>query len=274
MKEEANKIPFHAQDRVQPVGEVPATPQDYLNEIRVDKSTQPRVIVTTDGECDDQNSLRHMLLYANDMDIAGLIYSAAQFHFQGDGVHTLKEITPHFRCQEEGAGDLMSFRAMEVDEDGHGVIMANYHLMNDGAYFPNDPDNMQYGRLTVIDWGFVVMQRETYDFMGEGDSIHWIPMISVGLRGLESPESFNYGSWAGRFTWQTVSGKMLHQPDWDREYDYVMGRAGGTTTWDGNYDGFSGKRFGEQFFHDWVGRAGWTVNGFETANHPPMVRVE
>ena len=67
-------------------------PDIGLDTENLDMSTPARVIVTTDGECDDQNSLRHMLLYANDLDIAGIVYSASQFHWQGDGEHTISEV--------------------------------------------------------------------------------------------------------------------------------------------------------------------------------------
>lgn len=70
-----------------------------------DKSDQTRVIVTTDGECDDQNSMRHFLLYANDFDIAGIIYSASKFHFQGDGEGTtLREAVGTWTCEAEQNG--------------------------------------------------------------------------------------------------------------------------------------------------------------------------
>jgi hypothetical protein len=43
-----------------------------------------RTIVTTDPELDDLNSLLRMLLYSNEIDIDGLIYSSSQHHFEGD----------------------------------------------------------------------------------------------------------------------------------------------------------------------------------------------
>ena len=37
---------------------------------------KPRTIVTTDGECDDYDSFIRLLLYANDLDIDAIVYSA------------------------------------------------------------------------------------------------------------------------------------------------------------------------------------------------------
>ena len=44
---------------------------------------QPRVIVTSDGEIDDECSLVRFLLYANEWDIEGIITSSSQYHWQG-----------------------------------------------------------------------------------------------------------------------------------------------------------------------------------------------
>src|SRR4051794_28995485 len=57
----------------------------------VDRTTLPRTVITTDGEWDDQNSMIRLLYYANDLDIAGLVYGSANHHWRGDGVHTLRE---------------------------------------------------------------------------------------------------------------------------------------------------------------------------------------
>ena len=46
-------------------------------------SGRPRVIVTSDGEIDDECSLVRFLLYANEWDIEGLITSSSQYHWQG-----------------------------------------------------------------------------------------------------------------------------------------------------------------------------------------------
>ena len=38
-----------------------------------------RTIITQDAEVDDQNSLRHILLYANDIEIQGIIQTSSVF---------------------------------------------------------------------------------------------------------------------------------------------------------------------------------------------------
>jgi len=44
---------------------------------------KPRVIVTSDGEIDDECSLVRFLLYANEWDIEGIVTSSSQYHWQG-----------------------------------------------------------------------------------------------------------------------------------------------------------------------------------------------
>lgn len=42
-----------------------------------------RTIITQDAEVDDQNSLRHFLLYANEVDLQGIVQTSSQFHWKG-----------------------------------------------------------------------------------------------------------------------------------------------------------------------------------------------
>lgn len=49
------------------------------------RQTNPRVVVTTDPELDDSNSLIRFLLYSPDFRVEGLVYASSQFHWKGDG---------------------------------------------------------------------------------------------------------------------------------------------------------------------------------------------
>lgn len=85
---------------------------------------RPRAIVTTDMEVDDMNSAIHLALYLNLIDVEAFVYTASQYHFLGDGVHTLGEVNPHWRTKgrrayewdtvprepDPKAGDLTSYR--------------------------------------------------------------------------------------------------------------------------------------------------------------------
>lgn len=50
---------------------------------------KPRTIITSDGEVDDMDSFIRFLLYANEFDVVGLVYSSSQWHYAGDGQGTL-----------------------------------------------------------------------------------------------------------------------------------------------------------------------------------------
>ena len=51
----------------------------------VPATQKPRVVVTTDPELDDSNSLLRYLLYSTDFRTEGLVYASSQFHWKGDG---------------------------------------------------------------------------------------------------------------------------------------------------------------------------------------------
>ncbi|YCM42511.1 nucleoside hydrolase-like domain-containing protein [Verrucomicrobiaceae bacterium 227] len=62
--------------------------EEFLKDFaaRMDRSQspqRPRVIVTSDGEIDDECSMVRFLLYANEWDIEGIITSSSQYHWQG-----------------------------------------------------------------------------------------------------------------------------------------------------------------------------------------------
>ena len=52
------------------------------------QSAKPRTVITTDGEIDDVDSFVRMLLYANELNIVGLVYSSSMWHYRGDGKGT------------------------------------------------------------------------------------------------------------------------------------------------------------------------------------------
>lgn len=54
-------------------------------------SGKARLVITQDGEVDDMNSLIHALLYANDVDIEGIVQTSSKLHYSGD------EFTPPLR---------------------------------------------------------------------------------------------------------------------------------------------------------------------------------
>lgn len=62
-----------------------------------------RTIVTQDAEVDDQNSLRHFLFYANEVDIQGIIQTSSKFHWIGvpGAVKPEKKVEGDFKPSKE-----------------------------------------------------------------------------------------------------------------------------------------------------------------------------
>lgn len=50
---------------------------------KINSSNKPRVLVTSDGEIDDECSLVRFLLYTNEWDVEGIITSSSQYHWHG-----------------------------------------------------------------------------------------------------------------------------------------------------------------------------------------------
>ena len=55
----------------------------------VPRAQKPRVVITTDPELDDSNSLVRYLLYSTDFRTEGLVYVSSQYHWKGDGTGKL-----------------------------------------------------------------------------------------------------------------------------------------------------------------------------------------
>ncbi len=403
-------------------------------EKNMNRKTKNRIVVTTDMECDDMNSMIHLALHLDEVDAAAFIYTASKYHFNGDGIHTLAEVTPHYSCSgklayeghigyphpDPEAGKLMSYRPFEegwiesfwkteyaavypnllkhspgypspeyllsitktgniafegdvreetegsrflagliLDDDprplyilswggintavralmsiheryagtrewdavyakvirkvcvfgvnketgqdnswldhgkplfpdlklmetefvygsflaplftqkdavhtyrapwlrenikfGHGPMMEKTILFADGTVIKGEPDNRQYGLITVIDWGFDNMPAyhfDPYDWIGEGDTTTLLPVLPHGLRGLEDGR---YVSLAGRLF---RGGEKLPE-----SYDFYGGRPGKQNP------------FLLNFQNEWAARADWCVKEYEDCAHPPIVEV-
>ena len=64
-------------------GETPEEP-DASEIVTSTKQEKARTVITTDGEVDDRDSVIRALLYANDMDIAGIVLTSSMYHYAGD----------------------------------------------------------------------------------------------------------------------------------------------------------------------------------------------
>jgi hypothetical protein len=65
----------------QPQITLPTAPIRYL---QTPQHAKPRIVVTTDPELDDANSMIRYLLYASDFNTVGLVYASSAVHWSGD----------------------------------------------------------------------------------------------------------------------------------------------------------------------------------------------
>jgi len=107
--------------------------------------TRPRIVATTDGEIDDRCSMVRFLLYANEWDIEGIVYSSSKFHWDGHSwagtewiekdialyasfYDTLKQHAPGFPAPEElrkktAIGNIKNVGSMDRDTPGSDLIV-------------------------------------------------------------------------------------------------------------------------------------------------------
>ena len=133
---------------------------------------------------------------------------------------------------------------------GHGPLLEKTILMGDGTYIKGEPENRQYGKITYIDWGLPKFPRvdfNRYDWLGEGDSTTWVPLLPNGLRGLENGDL------------GTVLGRLY---------------ADGETLSPGDDAQKNPNPFLAAFQSEWAARADWCVRPYEECAHPPVVRAQ
>ena len=183
---------------------------------KVDRSTLPRVIITTDMEVDDTNGVIMTLLYANEFDIAGLISTAGMWHFNGDGEHTLAEITPNYKCNVVDAGELKEFRPAEPGLIRR-LIDVNYradyeHLSQNNPNYPT-PDEL----LSVYKEGNIQFEGDVRE---ETDGSRWIEQCILD----DDPRTLYIHHWGGSNT--TVRALLSIYEDYygTEEWDEILNK--------------------------------------------------
>lgn len=104
------------------------------------QAAKTRTIVTTDGEVDDQDSFIRLLLYANEFDIVGMVYSSSQWHYKGDGKGT--KFTSEMPNTAKRYGERTELRWpgttwMEEMVDRYGQVYPNLKQHADGYPTPD-----------------------------------------------------------------------------------------------------------------------------------------
>lgn len=168
-------------------------------------SAPARIIVTTDPELDDLNSMLRLLLYSNEIDIAALVYSASKFHHSGDPA---RGVSPH-RWPEAGA-------RMHIDEalDAYAAVHAN--LVRHDPRFPA-PERLR-GLVAV---GNVAEVGDTREPTAGSDLVRDV-LLS------DAPGKVFAQAWGGTNTiaraLMSIEEEYRGTPRWDEIYALVVGR--------------------------------------------------
>ncbi len=111
-----------------------------------------------------------------------------------------------------------------------------------------------------------------WKFMMEGDTPSFLYLVN---NGLNNPDHPNWGGWGGRYELYTPkTEKWFYQPEthpiWTNAQDEVLGEDGEwhesnqATIW----------RWREAFQNDFAARMDWTIEPYNKANHPPVVKLD
>ena len=126
-----------------------------------------RTIVTTDGEVDDVDTFIRLLLYANEFDIVGLVYSSSQWHYKGDGKGT--KMTSEMASTAKRYGERTELRWpgttwMETYIDKYAKVYPN--LTKHAKGFPTPEHLKSLVRVGNIDFeGEMSRDTEGSDFI-------------------------------------------------------------------------------------------------------------
>ncbi len=144
----------------------------------------------------------------------------------------------------------------------HGSLMAYYKTVNDGQHIDGEEDKYQFGETNVV----YEKEYNDYDYIAEGDSTHFIGLISgTGLRGLENGA---FDSYAGRAAYRKAGGGYA---------DYLCTLPGGVVPTlyvnpvNNNIEKYNPYLLDYQL--EWAARADWCVNTYENCNHAPVVEM-
>src|ERR1041384_4469075 len=187
------------------------------------RATQkPRVVVTTDPELDDANSLIRYLLYSTDFRTEGLIYASSGFHWKGDG--SGKKLSVPNREYSRFGLNLCPCESWRWAPDEHfiDVAVATY-----AQVYPNlrghDRDYPTAAELkSTIRWGKVAFDGDISQDTPGSDLIKTLLLD-------EEPGPVYLLAWGGQSTiaraLKSIQEQYSATPEWRAVYQKVSRKA-------------------------------------------------
>lgn len=140
--------------------------------------------------------------------------------------------------------------------DGNGPLMEAYKLFGDGKHFEGEPDKYQFGEHPVLTFGFLgePLVFEPYDFLAEGDSMTYIPLLPFGLRGIDDP------------SFDTLLGRMFLDGEDGASIEAMAAALRGKR------EGYPNPNpFLRAYQEDFAARAQWCASEPAACNHAPVI---
>jgi len=173
----------------------------------------PRYIATTDIETDDMNSMVRLLLYTNEIDLVGIVYSSATHHWRGDGE----------RLFTGGAAlhPMVQYRWM--GSQGYQAMVETYRLVQENLQsFDSRFPDADYLRDMIFEGNIAVVG----DMLGPTEGSDLIVRTLLDKRDT-SPVVLT--SWGGSNTiaqaLQTIEEMYSGTPEWAEIQQWVSDRA-------------------------------------------------
>jgi len=138
----------------------------------------------------------------------------------------------------------------------HGPLMSSYFLWGDGQKIENDPEHTHGDTAEAKKYGLT-----QYDFISEGDSPAFFYLINVGLRNMEDA---SYGGWGGRMVQSKTNPHRWEDGKHVTDYNPYTKKEDAA---------YPQTRWLNVLQNDFATRADWCVNGYDKANHAPIVKL-
>ena len=257
--------------------------------VTVTKTQRPRCIITQDAEVDDMNSLIHVLLYSNEVDIQGIVQSSSKFHWKGVAGQKEEKYTKPYRWPgtEWMQKYLNAYQKVYPNLKKHdksypapAYLKSVTKVGNIG--YKGEMDSVTEGSelikkkildndertLYLLAWGGFnpVQKYQRYDFLSEGDSPTFFMLLDTGLRTLEDVTN---GGFSGRYAKADKKNSKGQEVNyWSPVKDTYVKEDGNTMQVESSW------KYIDDIQNDFASRADWCiVNDYAKANHAPKVSV-
>ena len=179
--------------------------------------TVPRTIVTTDGEIDDMDSFLRYLLYTNELETEGFVYSSSMWHYKGDGKGTKMISDMKMTRDLYGArSELRWCGETWIQEYIEKYREVYPNLLKHDSRYP-DPDYLQ----SIVKVGNIDFEGEmSYDTEGSD----WIKKVLLD----SDPRPVYIQVWGGTNTiarvLKSIEDEYKDTADWDNIYKKVCAK--------------------------------------------------